>query len=222
MAIIRERSLKSFEPGALDYKRINATASEAGYVRNEASQRRYSVWRDPDFVAEAMFPFKLYRFQGPLDPSAASGTVWRMFRVRAGQVLESAATGTDGDDDPLPNADPDELYYPITAPEVLVPAATAKFWFWLEVGAGPPTTAVVRYGPDPTADSYTPGGGDPTAAWTSEAAWTGAPVPDASHIPIGWVDTNTHAADLRAVVRQLLRADVVSVGGGSDTVCPPA
>jgi hypothetical protein len=45
-------------------------------------------------------------------------------------------------------------------------------------------------------------------AWETSNPWTSFPKPDAQHIPIGWVDTSTQAANLTPIVRQLLRTDV--------------
>ena len=70
-------------------------------------------------------------------------------------------------------------------------------------GAGT-TTAVVRYGPDPTAESY--------GAWTTDNPWDGAPKPDAGHVPIGWVDTATNRSKYSAIIRQYLRTDLVFLG----------
>lgn len=151
-------------------------------------------------------PFKIYPYpsiliaEGSQDPS----TDWLKFMVRAGNVLGVDATGTDG-----ANSDPDTEAYP-SASYISVPANTAKFWFWLEIAADS-SSAVVRYGDVPSASRYPAAG---AALWTSNSPWSGAPVPDAQHVPIGWVDTNTHAAQRVAVVRQLLRADIVQVWGG--------
>ncbi len=219
--MIQDRPLKSFETGARNWQRINDVSGTSAEARNHASQLRYRDARGGMEAAEVLHPFKIYqRPKELIDEDEDFGKFWRLFRVRAGRVMESDATGTDADSDAECNADPDALHYPEVAPEILAPVATAKFWFWLEVGSDDgDTTAVVRYGIDPTAGSYTPAAGDPTAAWTSPNVWSAAPVPDGQHIPIGWVDTNTNATTLIAVVRQLLRADVVQVGGGGGD-CP--
>ena len=211
MSVIQNRSLKSFESGARNWQRINEVSGTAAEARNHASQLRCRDARAGMDAAEILHPFKIYQRPWELIETDEDFSVfWRTFRVRAGRVMEVDATGTDAGTDAIPNADPDALYYPTTAPEIRVPEATAQFWFWLEVGTG---SAVVRYGPDPTAASYTPAGGDPTASWTSTNAWSSAPTPDRAHIPIGWVDTNTNAATLQATIRQLLRGDVEQVGG---------
>ena len=51
MSITRRRGLKSFEPSAADYLRLNATHQESGWVRNESSQLRYAQGR-PGFLVE--------------------------------------------------------------------------------------------------------------------------------------------------------------------------
>ena len=157
---------------------------------------------------DELHPFKLYQIPSVLRVTPDPATDWRKFLVRAGRVMETDASGTDAVD-----SDPDSEIYPAAPVEITMPENTSKFWFWLEIGSGGTTTAVVRYGPDPTAASY-------GSVWTSTNPWTGAPVPDAQHIPIGWVDTNTHKDELRATVRQLLRADLV--GGTGISPCPQA
>lgn len=209
MGAIRPRELKSGESAARNWERINALGLVAADGGNHASQLRYRDRRPGSGVVEALHPFKIYQPPWEFVDGIDWSTFWRTFRVRAGQVLGVDATGTDAATDAVPNADPDALYYPSGTVDVIVPAATAKFWFWLEVNGG---AAVVRYGDDPTATRYPVTG---TALWTSTNAWTASPVPDAQHVPIGWVDTNTHADELRAVVRQLLREDVGQVGWGA-------
>lgn len=158
-----------------------------------------------------LHPFKIYRLPSYLRTTSDPTMDWRRFRVRAGRVLAADATGTDAAFDPAPNANPDSEYVPMVSKEILAPINVAQFWFWLEVGSGG-TTAVVRYGPTPTASSYSDG----PNSWTSANPWTLAPVPDSAHIPIGWVDTKSQQASYTAVIRQLLRADLVGgVGGGS-------
>ena len=216
MGAIKPRPLKSHESSARNWERINLVGETAAEARHLASQLYLRQRRQSMAPFEALYPFKIYQPPWETIDGVDWGFFWRTFRVRAGRVMETDATGTDAATDGTPNADPDALHYPTGNVDVRVPASTAKFWFWLEVDtSASPTTAVVRYGPDPTADAYTPAGGDPTAAWTTTRAWSIGPIPDANHIPIGWVDTNTEAENLRSVVRQLLRADVVQVGGGA-------
>ena len=224
MGAIQNRPLKSFEAGARNWQRINDVSGTSAEARNQASQLRYRDTRRGMDAGEALFPFKIYqRPWGLWSEDEDFSKLWRTYRVRAGRVMETDATGTDADSDPVCNADPDALYYPLVAPEILVPTATAKFWFWLELGFDEEgSTTVVRYGPDPTAESYTPSeDGDTTAAWgPTDNPWTAAPVPNSTHIPIGWVDTSTDGSIMKAWARQLLRADVVQVGGGGGGTCP--
>ena len=210
------RPLKSGESSARNWERINAAVATADDARNVGVQLRYREGRPGMRAGEVLHPFKIYQPPWEFVEGTVWATFWRTFRVRAGRVMETDATGTDAATDAVPNADPDALYYPTGSVDIIIPAATAKFWFWLEIDtSGSATTAVVRYGPDPTVSSYTDG---VNPAWSSSNEWDASPVPDADHVPIGWVDTNTNAAELRAVVRQLLRADVVQVGSGG--LCP--
>lgn len=52
MGIYKPRDLKSIEPGALDYRRINQAIGEAAFARNEASQRRYAIGRPGNFAPD--------------------------------------------------------------------------------------------------------------------------------------------------------------------------
>lgn len=209
MSATQPRPLKSGEFGANDWQRINDHGATAADARNHASQLHYREARPRDAIPEFLHPFKIYQPPWELVDGVDWSTFWRTFRIRAGRVMESDATGTDAATDSVPNGDPDALYYPSGTVDIRVPAATAIFWFWLEISVdgGGNTSAVVRYGIDPTADHYTPGGGDPTPGWTSTNPWAAVPISDDAHVPIGTVDTNTHANELRAAVRQLLRSD---------------
>ena len=208
MGAIQPRPLKSGEPSGQNWERINMAGRGAADALNQASQLRYRDRRPGTGPLETLHPFKIYQTPLEFADGVDSSTYWRTFRVRAGRVLGWDATGTDAATDDVPNSDPDALYYPSGDVDIVVPETTAKFWFWIEINAG---AAVVRYGTDPTATQYPATG---TALWTSTNSWGAAPIPDISHVPIGWIDTNTHADELRAVVRQLLRADVVFTGGG--------
>ena len=160
-----------------------------------------------------LHPFRIYTLPDVLRAEPDPETDWRKFIVRAGRVMETDAEGTDGYDD-----DPDSEFIPDTAEEyaeITVPEGEEEYWFWLEIDtSATPTTAVVRYGPTPTAST-----GPGTSSWTSTNPWTSAPVPDSDHIPIGKVDTSIESDTHTAVIRQYLRADIVTVGGG-DNECP--
>jgi hypothetical protein len=201
MPLSQPRPLKSLEPSTLNYRRINEAIGDAAFARSEASQLRYRTGRADPFSAALFHPFKLYQLP-PMYRDGTSADDWLKFRVRAGRVLGTDAAGTDGQD-----ADPDAEVYVPGAADITLPSGAAKFWFWLEFGAGG-SGAIVRYGTDPTAASY-------STAWMSINPWTVAPVPDSQHVPIGWVDTSTDTGNHNAIVRQLLREDVVTVGGGS-------
>jgi hypothetical protein len=201
--------LKSFEAGGRNWQVINQLNREGEAARQGLVAARYQLEGRRGQATEenlGLFPFCLYQlpsnFRSVVDPT----TDWRRWRVRGGRVLESEATGTDGSTDPYAEE------YPALATDILVPANTQKFWFWLEIGTSGTTTAVVRYGPTPTASSYNDG---VNPSWTSTNAWTSATKPDETHIPIGWVDTQTLAANSISKPRQLLTSDVVTVGSGS-------
>lgn len=165
-----------------------------------------------------MHPFKIHRLPRALRVADADPAVdWRRVRVRAGRVLEADATGTDGY-----NEDPDAEIYVLDADEITVPADTAAFYFWLEIGSGGGgTTAVVRWHTDPTADSYDGGEDELVAAWgPTSVPWTTFPVMDAAHVLIGKVDTNTQKAIRYPIIRQYVRSDLVGIGAAGGVECP--
>jgi len=128
-----------------------------------------------------MHPFKIYRAPASDPPTAED---WRKVIVRAGLYGHLAvSTGTDG------VTDPDGTERPTTTP-VTVPAATAKYFFWIEYdGAG---GVQVKHSAAP-----------------ASSTWTGYPSMDENHVPIGFVDTQTYAADERLFIRQIVRADIL-------------
>lgn len=67
-----------------------------------------------------------------------------------------------------------------TAGDIVCDAAAEKHWIWLELTSS-------------------------TASIENSAT---APTWDSSHIPLGWVDTDTYAAEKRVVVRQFVRTDL--------------
>ncbi|MCX6922604.1 MAG: hypothetical protein NT154_05225 [Verrucomicrobia bacterium] len=202
MGLNQPRPLKSLEPSALNYLRTNHAIAEGAHSRNSAAQLRYAQSRQPPTGKSPLHPFKLYQYPS-LFRDGTSADDWRKYRVRAGNVLGTNATGTDAQD-----TDPDTEIYPPTATDITVPANTAKYWFWLEIDSGAtPATAIVRHGTDPTDDSY-------AIPWDTAPE---NPVPDANHITIGYIDTLTNAADCIPIVRQLLREDIVSVGSSAPT-----
>lgn len=186
-----------------------------------------------------MHPFKIYHLPRDLFEVNANpyltGIAWRTVIVRGGRVMETDALWTDEindftDYDMWPNT---HHYWAEFYPnEIPVPDNSMEFWFWLEIGSDDTgTTANVRWGNDTTASSYS----DPNFPtlkwlnWTSTNPWTAfntglnAPIPDATHIPIGTVDTKTThipvtdvtgiaqtPVNLTAIIRQYLRADVIA------------
>jgi len=208
MGLYQPRRLKSFEPAGLDYLRVNQVVAEAAFVRNEVAQLRGQAGRPGPFSPAVLHPFKLYQLPSMYRQAHDPATDWLRWRVRAGRVLETDAAGTDGID-----TDPDSESYPDSAPDIIIPSGIAKFWFWIEIGMDSfgATTAQVFYGDNPKVSRY-PADGD--ALWTSDNPWTSFPVPDANHVPVGWIDTATNAGNKQAVVRQLLRTDLEQVGGG--------
>lgn len=158
---------------------------------------RVSAMKRGGLVLADLHPFKIYNLPSVLRTTPAPETDWLLFRVRAGRVMSTNALNTDGAD-----SDPDVEDFPDVT-DVEVPSGTASFWFWLEINGTVPT---VRWGPTPTASSFSG-----TPAWTSTNPWTSFPTVDSAHVPIGWVDSQTDAANKVAHVRQILRTDLLQL-----------
>jgi hypothetical protein len=201
-----------------DWRSINqleaqrrALATDLAIAQDQINNLRVSSARGP------IHPFKIYQLPWNLRTGTPAASDWRKVRVRAGRVLETDASGTDG------ASNPDAQLFPATGAagctEITVPADTAAFWFWLEIGSSAgSTTAIVRYHTNPIASSFD-GGGVPAQAWTSSSPWTDYPHIDASHVPIGVVDSNSRKTDFLLLIRQFVRTDLVSsVASGEE--CP--
>ena len=173
--------------------------------------------KGPLAAGDALHPFKIYRLPTiyRLESAQDPANDWRKFRVRAGAVFGASAVYDVSGCDSYP-FDPDSDAYLSTDDEIVVPDSTSRFWFWIEIGsAGGTTTAVVRYGDDPTIDtSLTPYDDGVNPEWSSARVWSVAPRPTRNFVPIGWVDTLSGHANKDATVRQFLRSDVLFLGGG--------
>lgn len=167
-----------------NWRAINELAGEVSALR--AGQPLLAVPRD----ARGLHPFQIYTMPACARsaPTADPANDWRRFRVRSGFILGTEPTGTDGAQWPDSGA-----FSGTYTDEITVDAEVAEYWFWLQQSGD---TWSVQH-------DDTPG----------LAGWDAFPTPDAENIPIGFVDTATHYATRQAVVRQLLRADVVTLGG---------
>lgn len=143
-----------------------------------------------------LHPFALYRLPIRLRASPDPTTDWRKFRVRAGRCFGVLVTGTGMDD--VTNPDSEEYG---AATDIEIPSGQAKHFFWVQYDAGA-NTAALHHGIDPSAGGWTD--------WDDEDHLPAS----STHFLIGWVDTSTDAATKVAHVRQLIRADIFSGGGG--------
>jgi len=182
--------------------------------RNAAAALRGLLDADKRMVRylDNPFPFKIYQYPTVLRKTPNPGTDWLKFRVRAGSYLLVAATGTDSDSDFTSAQDPDSEYFPAenAATEIIAPSNLPKFWFWLEISTASPPTAQVRWATDPTQTRWS----SSLPNWTTTNPWTAFPAPDTTHIPIGWVDTQSFMTSNTPVIRQLQRTDITTLGGG--------
>lgn len=127
------------------------------------------------------FPFCIYEFPYNLrdDPEADD---WRKVRVRAGTIFINGhkveVTGTDGATNPFRSGLGDLADF---SADILCEAEAAQFWFWIEITAADTDApaAEVKYGKD-----------DDVPVW------------DSTHIPIGYVDTNTNKATFGLIIHQ--------------------
>lgn len=134
------------------------------------------------FANEPQHPFRIYQLPAWYRTTPDPTTDWLKFCVRGGSAFiggaEVVVTGTDGELFPC-----DETF-PLAAGagvnEVTLTAGTAQWWFWIEVSAG---AAAINHG-------------------------SAAPTWDLGHIPVGFVDTATYAAQKICHVRQYQMTDV--------------
>lgn len=138
-------------------------------------------------VHRRLYPFCIYEL--PWDYRSSPGADdWRKVRVRAGTIFingqEVAVTGTDLAEDPY---DGDLGDISDFSADILCDAATEKYWFWIVIT-------------DPT--------GTPAAAIAHGAT---PPTWDTTHIPIGWVDTDTDSATKELAKRQFITSDLFTI-----------
>lgn len=132
----------------------------------------------PAFANYGFRPFLLYQLPDHYR-DAADASDWRKFRVRGGYIFVNgtlvAVTGTDETE-----ADPYAESYPAGDYDITADDDVEKYWVWIEIT-------------DPT--------GTPSAAIEHSAT----PVTwDSTHIPIGWVNTQTAGvAALRPLLNDL-------------------
>ncbi len=181
--------------------------------RQEAAARN----RGLDDTCSLFAPFKIYSFPSVWRAVPAITTDWLKFRIYLGcynNVVVSGCDRTDatpGTTNYVPDG-PDSQVFPsesgtdFTGTEYTLPAGIAQSYFWIDATSA--SAPAIKWG---YAGSVTSGlGGTPASQ-----GWTTFPAPDATHIPIGWVDTQTDAATYWAHTRQLLRHDNPSSGGGT-------
>lgn len=179
-------------------------------------------------VISVLHPFKIYQLpshfrqrQDPAGLNYSDSTDWLKFRVRSGAVtilsLDNTAptaqpmalinvAGTDG----CVNPDVETYLDNPLAQDIMIPAGTAAFYFWvtlaLDAGTGL-AGATLHYGTSP--DQAAPDADD----------WTSFPQPDATHQMIGYADTLTFQASRQTLIRQIARADLMFFETQPITIC---
>lgn len=192
--------------------KARTTTNQLGaYGRNLFQvQRRLATLRlyKPGVVLPGVsrHPFKIYR--SPANPdwspdertsrNPAVNKAWRSFRVRAGKVGDKDVIGTDGGTGGVPTGSPpaqwgrDSNYWPDggwtpgwdNGIDFVVPSGE-KWFVWIDcTDLNEPEINAAK---DPPTEGF----------------WTGR------YILIGTIDCATYRAQLRALVRQLRRSDVV-------------
>lgn len=175
------------------------------------------VRRRPTLVSNGNFPFRIYNpHPCQLGVDFDQSAVWRTFLVRSGRINGTALTGNgcDGydlnpDDDLYPQSianDTGDAVMPVT---FAIPDGTPSqfFFFWID------SSVAAQTNPNGLPLLYT---GDQTQI---PDVWDSYPNPDATHYLIGSV--NLTAADpvnqvlQSAVIRQILRADIIAAPGAS-------
>ena len=210
-----------------DWSRVARLQAQVYDLQSQVRQLREILVQQPGQDATSgMHPFKLYHAPRDVQPFPDDNKAWRMFRVRDGKVMLSHlgppvnVDGTDGVDLPY-----DDVYRTkkdgtfigaanITTYEV--PNNSASFYFWVEI-AKDGSNSVVRYGNDPSANTYIyPDRSN--VAWNTDNNWASWDQPDDSHHLLAVVDTATLSNSARAIKRQYQVTDIMAGGGG--ITCP--
>lgn len=213
--------LRSFDPSKYNYRRINQLAAAAEFARNEAINLRHATTASegPDFDDAFMHPFRIYSYPSGWRASPNIAADWLKFRVHGGRYMGTIVAGTDGYDvDPSGTGYPSKTVDSDTIPDeadvtdISVPSGlSVPFWFWIDSSSGP----AIKYGYT-SSPAGAGAGGDPILQ-----GWSSFPNADASHTPIGYVDTVTQAADHFAIIRQIVRTDIIAGGGTGAPVWLP-
>lgn len=137
---------------------------------------------------ERLYPFKLLKSPRNPDDDPDDSALWRTFRVRAGAYGTTPVDFTDG-----ANKNPDDPASPVTSREfdaaidIIVPDATAAFYFWID--ATDPAAPYIDHG------AVIPGTGNDDDWWNN------------SGFILLAVITISHSPN-KAVVRQYVRDDI--------------
>jgi hypothetical protein len=187
-------------------RQLNALTEFCRTIWDEVGKIKQTKASSVDF-----FPFKIYSIPSYLYtyPDTLNER-WRTFKVREGCVLTSIVStgsrvfGTDG----IKFSDNVQYAIPPESGSIVVPISSSQYWIWIEqLTASLPITGtyVLRHGADPSiAGTYNPN------------PWVSFPIATGSYIPIGFIDTQSSGSVGRAYVRQFLRNDVLSSGGGGN------
>jgi hypothetical protein len=157
----------------------------------EAASAAFQARKYTQDAQTLLHPFKIYQLPGVLRGTPNYAADWLKFRVRAGRVYINGApanvAGTDAAD-----TDPDAENYPNVS-DISVPSNTASYKIWIEISGA---NASINSGAN---------------------GWSGYPNTSATIIPVGIIDTQSSSGSATAVVRQILRADVLTPAGGNGT-----
>lgn len=178
--------------------------------------KEISKIRQPKTLGLDMFPFKIYSIPSHYKTNPTASIDWRTFGVHGGCVLTkfvstgSYVFGTDQ----VKYPDLVTYPFPIGYNNIEVPLNCSQYWFWIEeLTSSLPVTGsyILRHGPNPTVSSNVSGTG------SNPNPWTTFPSASSHYLPIGYVDTLTSASSYYPYIRQYLRTDVLSMGGGNYT-----
>lgn len=190
-----ERLIQQSDDPAHDWKKINWCVQQIEQLKGQVSTLQAKVDSLTAQLTDSgvpFHPFRIYQFPRTLRNSAAldPATDWRKVRVRAGRVGRTVVEDTDLCDD-----NPDGPRYPLVddngdpITDITVPADCIAYWLWIEIVDGAP---ILKHSDDPEGEG-----------------WATFPKPDATHFPVGYVDSQTLKDNHRVIIRQLLRTDLV-------------
>jgi hypothetical protein len=219
------------ESGVALWKRVAPAIRQIDSLTNKMADLQRQVrtlMRSMGNVISVIHPFKVYQLpthfrqtSNAAAPNYSDSTDWLKWRVRSGAVTllsldnvapvaQTSAYINVGGCDGVVNPDIETYLDNPLATDILVPAGTAAFYFWVTLTIDPDSgvaTAQLYYGTSPA------------AAAPQADTWPSFPQPDATHQLIAVADSLTQQVNNQVLLRQLARADLLFLETNTVSVC---